>query len=392
MPGVGKRDVLQADAPGQPRRHRQVGVGDEGRRVVFEPGQADRAVHPDTAQEADLADGRADIRRQARASGQHEQHGAGRCAEPRRHEDDRADVGAAEHRPGERVPDRRAPPGRGTGPYQRSQASRRSVIRRSAMPVTRTSLPGGAVVARVKRWRARRFDWAPRSWATRSTAGPPRGREHGRQREDGQQHQRGMDRGQQRDGDAEPQDPAAGGKQRHVHVVQHEDLVAQDGEPIEVVGAFLVGDGRHRRLQARDVGLEGNGHPVAEAALHAGADGAQEPRRGRGHAEGDRRHAQQQDVVLEDAVAEELEPQGQQRVGQRRQHRQPERPEHEARLMAKPELAQPPHRRQRRRHFSRLAVEHPPPGPAHQARTSYTTPSSSSLALKRWAWSSNIVQ
>src|SRR4029077_11460666 len=34
-----------------------------------------------------------------------------------------------------------------TGPYQRSQAARRSVTRSSPMPVTRTSFPGGAVVA-----------------------------------------------------------------------------------------------------------------------------------------------------------------------------------------------------------------------------------------------------
>ena len=39
------------------------------------------------------------------------------------------------------------------------------------MPVTRTSLPGGAVVAVWYRWRASRLDWAPRSWAARSTAG-----------------------------------------------------------------------------------------------------------------------------------------------------------------------------------------------------------------------------
>ena len=39
------------------------------------------------------------------------------------------------------------------------------------MPSTRTSLPGGAVVAVVKRWRASRADCAPRSCATRSTPG-----------------------------------------------------------------------------------------------------------------------------------------------------------------------------------------------------------------------------
>src|SRR5579864_1217432 len=44
-----------------------------------------------------------------------------------------------------------------TGPYQRSHADRRSVMRRSPMPVTRTSLPGGAVVAMVNKWRASRL-------------------------------------------------------------------------------------------------------------------------------------------------------------------------------------------------------------------------------------------
>ena len=39
------------------------------------------------------------------------------------------------------------------------------------MPVTRTSFPGVAVVAVVKRWRANRLNGTPHSWAARSTAG-----------------------------------------------------------------------------------------------------------------------------------------------------------------------------------------------------------------------------
>ncbi len=39
------------------------------------------------------------------------------------------------------------------------------------MQVTRTSLPGGAVVATSKRWRERRLAHAPRSSALRSTSG-----------------------------------------------------------------------------------------------------------------------------------------------------------------------------------------------------------------------------
>ena len=57
------------------------------------------------------------------------------------------------------------------GPYPRSQAARRMAVRRSPMPVTRTSLPGGAVVAVTNRCRASRYDGAARSWAARSTPG-----------------------------------------------------------------------------------------------------------------------------------------------------------------------------------------------------------------------------
>ena len=60
---------------------------------------------------------------------------------------------------------------RATGPYQRSQAFRRIWTRRSPIPVTRTSFPGGAVVAVLNRCRANRFAEAPRSSAARSTPG-----------------------------------------------------------------------------------------------------------------------------------------------------------------------------------------------------------------------------
>ena len=73
--GIGERDVLEADAVGAagpaPADRR---VRDQRRRVVLEPGQPLRAVHPDAAQEADLADRRADVRRQPRAGRQHQQH------------------------------------------------------------------------------------------------------------------------------------------------------------------------------------------------------------------------------------------------------------------------------------------------------------------------------
>ena len=114
--GIGERDALEADALAQPRGRGLVGRGHERRRVVLEPGQAPRAVEPDAAQEADLAHGRADVGREPRARGEHEQHVARRRAQARRHEDDRADVGAAEDRPGQRVPDGARPAGGRHGP------------------------------------------------------------------------------------------------------------------------------------------------------------------------------------------------------------------------------------------------------------------------------------
>src|SRR5687767_12157838 len=58
-----------------------------------------------------------------------------------------------------------------TNRYQRSHALRRSLSSRGPIPVTRTSLPGDAVVARVNRCRASRLCGAPRSYARRSTPG-----------------------------------------------------------------------------------------------------------------------------------------------------------------------------------------------------------------------------
>ena len=70
--------MLETDALAQARRHGQIGARDQRSCVVLEPGQAFGAVHPDAPQEADLADRRADVRRQARAGGEDEKHIGGR--------------------------------------------------------------------------------------------------------------------------------------------------------------------------------------------------------------------------------------------------------------------------------------------------------------------------
>ena len=269
---------------------RAVGRRDERRRVVLEPGQAPRAVHPEAAQESDLADGGADVGREPRAGGEHEQHVAGRRPEARRDEDDRADVGRR-RTPPRRACATRAEPHRAaaTGPYQRSHASRR--------PVDEPLADAGDAhfLARRRRRRDREqmtaraaLDCAPRSCAARSTAGRHVDVQHRRHREHREQRQRRMNRHQQRDRDAEPQDPPARREQRHVHVIEHEDLVAQHRQAIEIVRTLVVRDRRDRRLQPRDVRFERDRHLVAEAALHARADDAQEPGRGRRHAEPER--------------------------------------------------------------------------------------------------------
>jgi tetratricopeptide (TPR) repeat protein len=53
--------------------------------------------------------------------------------------------------------------------------------------------------------------------------------------------------------------------------------------------------------------------------------------------------------ILQDAFADQLEPQRQQRIGHGRQQRQPERGDDQRRLVSITQLAQTPHRRERRR-------------------------------------------
>ena len=53
-----------------------------------------------------------------------------------------------------------------------------------------------------------------------------------------------MDRDEQRERHTQSQHPAAGREERGVHVIEHEDLVAQHGEPIEVFGSLVVRDRR----------------------------------------------------------------------------------------------------------------------------------------------------
>ncbi len=158
-----------------------------------------------------------------------------------------------------------------------------------------------------------------------------------------------MNRNEQRDRHAQAQDPATCREQRHVHVIQHEDLVAQHRQPIEIVGTLVMGDGGDRSQQRGHVRLERDGHLVAEATLHSSADGGEEPGRGGRHADRQRAPPDASPIALQDAVANQLEPERQQRIGHGGQKRQGERRDDQRRLVAIAQLAQAPHRRERRR-------------------------------------------
>ncbi len=128
-----------------------------------------------------------------------------------------------------------------------------------------------------------------------------------------------MNRYQQRHGHTQPQNPAQGGKHRHVHVVEHEHLIAEHRQPVEIIRTLVMGDGNNRCLELRDVRFQRNRDLVAEAALHARADRAQKPRRRRGDSEADCRAPHQTGPVLKDSLTQQHQPQCEQRIGQRSQ-------------------------------------------------------------------------
>ena len=178
-PGIRERDVVEADAVGRAR----AGTGrsadaDERRRIVLEPRETPGAVHPDAAQETDLADRGADVSRQPRSGSEHQQHVARRRGRDptrrtrrrrrrrRRRSPMPACATAAEpHRAAE------------TGPYQRSHAF---------APLDDQALAdAGHAHLLAGRRRGRRREQMPGEAVRRRAAllrraldgGPPRGRE-----------------------------------------------------------------------------------------------------------------------------------------------------------------------------------------------------------------------
>jgi hypothetical protein len=87
-----------------------------------------------------------------------------------------------------------------------------------------------------------------------------------------------MNRYQQGQSNAEPQNPAANSKDRHVNVIEDEHLVAQNGQAVQNLGPLVMLDSDYRGLQSRYQRLQRDGYLFAEPALGAVADYAQKPR------------------------------------------------------------------------------------------------------------------
>jgi hypothetical protein len=98
-------------------------------------------------------------------------------------------------------------------------------------------------------------------------------------------------------------------------------------------------------------------HLVAEASLHSGADRPEEPRRRGRYTQADGRAKHQALSVFQYALAEQHQPQCEQRIWKRGELRQHKRRKHQPRLVAVSERAQPPHRGQRGWQIARR-VEH----------------------------------
>ncbi len=86
-----------------------------------------------------------------------------------------------------------------------------------------------------------------------------------------------MNRGEEGHRHAESQDPPAGGEDRHVHVVEHEQLIPKHRQPVEILWTLVMGEGDYGRLKTRDVRFERDRDLVSKTSLHAGADRPEEP-------------------------------------------------------------------------------------------------------------------
>ena len=361
--------MVEADAVLEVVGRRAVGARLGRRGIVLEPDEPSRDVEPDAAQEAQLADRRRDVLRELAAGHQHEHDLSRRAVEARRRVDDRDDVGAGEHRPGEGVPEGGDP----SGPGQRGVAALPRGAPRAYQVI---AVAGDAHLLARRGRRAQHEQVAGQARVRRRAfldrpldARSPRRGDDRRQREDEQQDQcRMYARGQQPDDDAETQDPAERREQRHEQVVEAERGPAQHLEPVEVLAAFLVGDGRHGRVQPGDVLLHRDAHPVAEPPLHAVEDDLEIPEQRGRRGETERRDEHLPAVVVLDTVDKDRQPQPDQCLRQRGEQGHGQRQGQQSRLHAVGQLHHPPQRLERRWQVVSRACHGRPPRRARRPR------------------------
>ena len=273
--------MLEADAVVEARRApAAVGARRDARRRSPRATRAAAAASSVQRRNSACADGDAEVARQVRARGEREQHVAGRRVEPGRDEDDRADVRERRRAPTpRRARPRSSSAPRATSAVPRAPTPRAAPHERSSDARRRGSPCPGRPWSRGRTGGGRAACSAPRaSSVRRSTPARHDDTQHRRHREHDQQHEHGVDRHRaaRRDHDAAA-GPSRASRTASVEVVQQEHLLAQQLQPVEVRGPFVVLDARDRGLQARDVRLDLDRRAVAEPHLDAVADRAQQP-------------------------------------------------------------------------------------------------------------------
>ncbi len=148
------------------------------------------------------------------------------------------------------------------------------------------------------------------------------GDDHGRKGGDAEQEHGRVHRRQNTHDDDESERDAERAEERQEDVVEREHLVAQHGETVEHLGSLVLLDADGGGLQSGDVGLEGDGEPLAETIVqplascghHPAADG------GEGHADGG--DHQERPIGLAwgtQRFGDEAQPQRDECIGQRTQ-------------------------------------------------------------------------
>ena len=322
---IPERDALEPNAVVQPLRRRRVATVPGAGGVVLQPCEPTRRIQPEPTEKAELVGGRADVRDQLHPRGNGERDCRDTTIQPGDDEHDRADIGAREHRPTESEPQRAAQSHtrhRLVPPLPRSPSFRCQPGSRAGgthLLAGRRRGSDGVQVARQPDVRHGGFlDPA-------LDCGPPRGRHEGGERERQQQQQGRVDRRQQDGGDGQAEHPAQRGEQRHEHVVQREDLLAQHRQPVEELGPLVVLDSGHRGLQARHMGLERDRDAVTEPALHSLRQHREVPDEGGRDGETDGGGDDRRPVVLVDTIDDQRQPEREQRIGQHHQQAETER-------------------------------------------------------------------